>query len=223
MGGKIQAAGKQKNDQADEEGFETDMLDNDSEKKVKASNSELIEVAKSTVTKVIIDAQRKVSETTSNKTTKESETNGTSAEDMNAEAGKTKEEVHLDWKDDKDGAQGLKTLLTYGKEEEEKRENNIEVISVATATVTKVIEETKKKIAETASGKSTTSNEKKKEVTPEKDKTSPTENQPDWRDDKDGAKGLKSLLQEDLEQESEKEGAGVKTVTSTEAKPTKDQ
>merc|ERR1712223_1175018 len=221
--GKIQGAENQKNDQGSEEGSETVLLDNDSEKKVKASNSDLIEVAKSTVTKVIIDAHRKVSETTSNKTTKESETNGTSAEDMNAEAGKPKEEVHLDWKDDKDGAQGLKTLLKDGKEEEEKRENNIEVISVATATVTKVIEETKKKIAETASGKSTTSSEEKVEATPEKDKTSPTENQPDWRDDKDGAKGLKSLLQEDLEQESEKEGAGVKTVTSTEAKPTKDQ
>merc|ERR1719270_2641320 len=79
--GKIQGAEEQKNDQGSEEGFETDMLDNDSEKKAKASNSDLIEVAKSTVTKVIIDAQRKVSETTSNKTTKES---GTSAEDMNA-------------------------------------------------------------------------------------------------------------------------------------------
>merc|ERR1712228_51555 len=136
----IKGAEKQKNDHADVEGFETN-----SEKKVKASNSDLIEVAKSTVTKVIIDAQRKVSETTSNKTTKESETNGTSAEDTNAEGGKTKEEVHLDWKDDKDGAQGLKTLLKDGEEEEEKRENNIEVISVATATVTKVIEEAKKK------------------------------------------------------------------------------
>merc|ERR1712156_310181 len=221
--GKIQAAGKQKNDQADVEGFETDMLGNESEKKVKASNPDVIEVANSTVTKVIIDAQQKVSETTSNRTTKESETNGTSAEDMNAEAGKPKEEVHLDWKDDKDGAQGLKTLLTDGKEEEEKRESNIEVISVATATVTKVIEEAKKKVAETASGKSTTSSEEKKEDTPEKDKTLPKENQPDWRDDKDGAKGLKSLLQGDLEQESEKEGAGDKTVTATEAKPTKDQ
>merc|ERR1712107_861111 len=147
----IQGAGKQKNYQADVEGFETGTLDNDSEKKVKASNSDLIEVAKSTVTKVIIDAQRKVSETTSNNTIKESETNGTPAEDMNTEAGKTKEEVHFDWKDDKDGAQGLKTLLKDGKEEEEKRENNIEVISVATATVTKVIEEAKKKISETAS------------------------------------------------------------------------
>merc|ERR1712223_1064692 len=145
--GKIQGAENQKNDQGSEEGSETVLLDNDSEKKVKASNSDLIEVAKSTVTKVIIDAHRKVSETTSNKTTKESETNGTSAEDMNAEAGKPKEEVHLDWKDDKDGAQGLKTLLTDGKEEEEKRESNIEVISVATATVTKVIEEEKKKVA----------------------------------------------------------------------------
>merc|ERR1711874_581976 len=114
--GKIQGAGKQKNDEADVEGSETDRLDNDSEKKAKASNSDLREVAKSTVTKVIIDAQRKVSETTSNKTTKESETNGTSAEGMNAESGKTKEEVHLDWKDDKDGAQGLKTLLKDGKE-----------------------------------------------------------------------------------------------------------
>merc|ERR1712012_943340 len=201
----------------------TVLLDDESEKKVKASNSDVIEVAKSTVTKVIIDAQRKVSETTSNKTTKESEAKGTSAEDMNAEAKKTKEEVHLDWKDDKDGAQGLKTLLKDGKEEEEKRENNIEVISVATATVTKVIEEAKKKVAETASGKSITSSEEKKEVTPEKDKTSPKENQPDWRDNKDGAKGLKSLLQGDLEQESEKEGVGDKTVTATEAKPTKDQ
>merc|ERR1712113_479403 len=108
---KIQEAGKQKNDQSDEEDFETESLDKDSEKKVKASNSDMIEVAKSTVTKVIIDAQRKVSETTSNKTTKESETNGTSAEGMNAESGKPKEEVHLDWRDDKDGAQGLKTLL----------------------------------------------------------------------------------------------------------------
>merc|ERR1712062_553828 len=112
----IQGAENQKNDQGSEEGSETVLLDNDSEKKVKASNSDLIEVAKSTVTKVIIDAQRKVSETTSNKTTKESETNDTSAEDMNAEAGKTKEEVHFDWKDDKDGAQGLKTLLKDGKE-----------------------------------------------------------------------------------------------------------
>merc|ERR1712156_927041 len=59
--GKIKGVEKQKNDQGDEEGFETDMLDNDSEKKEKDSNSELIEVAKSTVTKVIIDAQRKVS------------------------------------------------------------------------------------------------------------------------------------------------------------------
>merc|ERR1711874_820961 len=98
--GKIQAAGKRKNDQSDEEGFETDRLDNDSEKKVKASDSDVIEVAKSTVTKVIIDAQRKISETTSNITAKESETNGTSAEDMNAEVGKPKEEVYLDWKDD---------------------------------------------------------------------------------------------------------------------------
>merc|ERR1712113_834487 len=113
--GKIQGAENQKNDQGSEEGSETVLLDNDSEKKVKASNSDLIEVAKSTVTKMIIDAQRKVSETTSNKTTKESETNGTSAEDMNAEAGKPKEEVHLDWKDDNDGAQGLKTLLKDGK------------------------------------------------------------------------------------------------------------
>merc|ERR1712012_661374 len=168
---KIDAAENQKNDQGDEEGFETDMLANESEKKVKASNSDVIEVAKSTVTKVIIDAQRKVSETTSNKTTKESEAKGTSAEDMNAEAGKTKEEVHLDWKDDKDGAQGLKTLLKDGKEEEEKRENKIEVIPVATATVTKVIEEEKKKVAETSSGKSITS-EEKQEVTTEKDKTS---------------------------------------------------
>merc|ERR1712223_1280171 len=125
--GKIKGSEKQKNDQAGVEGFETATLDNDPEKKVKAGNSELIEVAKSTVTKVIIDAQRKVSETTSNKTTKESETNGTSAEGMNAESGKTKAEVHLDWKDDKDGAQGLKTLLKDGKEEEEKSENNIEV------------------------------------------------------------------------------------------------
>merc|ERR1712190_239299 len=77
--GKIKGVEKQKNDQGDEEGFETDMLDNDSEKKVKARNSDVIEVAKSTVTEVINDAQRKVSETTSNKTTKESETNGTSA------------------------------------------------------------------------------------------------------------------------------------------------
>merc|ERR1712223_1147377 len=222
--GKIQGAENQKNDQGSEEGSETVLLDNDSEKKVKASNSDLIEVAKSTATKVIIDAQRKVSETTSNKTTKESETNGTSAEGMNAESGKTKEEVHLDWKDDKDGAQGLKTLLKDGKEEEEKSENNIEVISVATATVTKVIAEAKKKVADTASGKSTTSSEEKKEATPEKDKTSPKENQPDWRrDDKDGAKELKSLLQGDLEQDSEKEGAGDKTVTASEAKPTKDQ
>merc|ERR1712113_703678 len=85
---------------------------------------------------------------------------------------------------------------------------------------TKVIEEAKKKVAETASGKSTSSNEEKKE---KQDKTSPKENQPDWRDDKHGAKGPKSLLQGDPEQESEKEGAGDKTVTATEAKPTKDQ
>merc|ERR1712013_339238 len=128
---KTQGAENHKNDQGSAEGSETVLLDNDSEKKAKAINSDLVEVAKSTVTKVIIDAQRKVSETSSNKTTKESETNGTSAEDKNAETVKTKEEVHLDWKDDKDGAQGLKTLLKDGKEKEEKRENNIEVISVA--------------------------------------------------------------------------------------------
>merc|ERR1712156_1074209 len=40
--GKIKGSEKQKNDQGDEEGFETDMLDNDSEKKEKDSNSELI-------------------------------------------------------------------------------------------------------------------------------------------------------------------------------------
>merc|ERR1712107_566867 len=213
---KTQGAENHKNDQGSSEGSETVLLDNDSEKKAKAINSDLVEVAKSTVTKVIIDAQLKVSETTSNKTTKESETNGTSAEDMNAEAGKPKEEVHLDWKDDKDGAQGLKTLLKDGKEEEEKRENNIEVISVAAATVTKVIEEAKKKISETASlQQNTSSNEEKgdiekKEVTTDEDKTSPKERTPDRKDDNGGVKGLKSLLQGDQEQESEKEGSEVK-------------
>merc|ERR1712039_386962 len=150
MEGKIEGAEKQKNEQGNIEDSETNMLDNNSAKMEEASNSDVIEVTKPTVTKVIIGAQQIVSETTSNKTTTKSETNGTSAE----------EEVHLDWKDDKDGAEGLKTLLKDGKEEGEKRENNIEVISVATAT--EVIEEAKKKVSETASLQQNTSlNEEK--------------------------------------------------------------
>merc|ERR1712107_253897 len=55
----------------------------------------------------------------------------------------------------------------------------------------------------------------------------PIERKPDWRDDNDGAKGLKSLLQGDQEQDSEKEGAevnpGEEPVAATKAQPTKDQ
>merc|ERR1711874_188153 len=110
----------------------------------------VIEVARSTVTKVIKDAQQKVAEDKSIQASKEDDTK-IDPEGKKKIAKENEQETtkSLDWKDDEGGAQGLKSKLL----DEEKRDDTVKVLTVAEATVTKVIEDAKQKIADNSSNK----------------------------------------------------------------------
>ena len=64
---------------------------------------------------------------------------------------KAGKEKQLDWKDDEDGAEGLKSKLL-----DDKGDAVVDVMTVAKETVTKVIEDAKQKVAETSADKTTT-------------------------------------------------------------------
>merc|ERR1712037_289830 len=135
-------------------GLKTVLLDDKSGTKENVSSSSIIEVATSTVAKVIEDAQKKVAEDTPKKTSMEDDTNSDPKgnkeiiAETDKKAGKEKQ---LDWKDDEDGAEGLKSKLL-----EDKRDAVVDVMTVAKETVTKVIEDAKQKVAEKSADKTTT-------------------------------------------------------------------
>merc|ERR1712083_237080 len=108
---------------------------------------------------------------------------------------------------------------------EEKRDDTVKVLTVAKATVTKVIEDAKQKIAENSSNKTLPITEDEdaeqddktvKDTAKEADiksdivegqnaeQASSKESSPSWRDEKGGAKGLRAKL---LEGKAEGEGA----------------
>merc|ERR1712037_87199 len=132
----------------------TVLLDDKSGTKEIVSSSSVLEVATSTVTKVIEDAQKKMGEDTTIKTSMEDDTksdpkgNNEIIAETDNKPGKEKQ---LDWKDDKDGAEGLKSKLL-----EDKRDAVVNVMTVAKETVTKVIEDAKQKVAEKSADKTTT-------------------------------------------------------------------
>merc|ERR1712037_716685 len=113
-------------------------------------------------------------------------------------------EAALNWRDDKGGVKGLKATLLERKAEEEGGAGNEALISAAKETVTKVIEDAKKKVSGGESSQ-TVSTEGKIETdikvkgeegarsTNKEEKPEQTLN---WRDDKDGAKGLKTMLED---------------------------
>merc|ERR1712212_587556 len=168
------------------------------------------------------EAQKKVSEDTSIKTSMEDDTKSDPErnKEITTETDKRPDkEKQLDWKDDEDGAEGLKSKLLDDKVED-KRDGAVDVMTVAKATVTKVIEDAKQKVAEKSSERTSPieddSDKEKKDVAPEKDEAS-RESIPDWRDDKDGAKGLKSKLVHDKsEQESREENKAKSDATKLE-------
>merc|ERR1712032_1458634 len=140
-----------KDDKDGIKGLETLLLDKKSEKEGNVSNSTVVEVAKSTVTKVIKDAQQKVAEDTTIKPSTEDDTKSDPEENkeiMTEKDERPAKEKQLDWKDDEDGAQGLKSQLL-----EDKKDEPVDVLTVAKETVTKVIEDAKKKVAEKSSGR----------------------------------------------------------------------
>merc|ERR1712032_342381 len=204
-----------KDDKDGIKGLETLLLDKKSEKEGNVSNSTVVEVAKSTVTKVIKDAQQKVAEDTTIKPSTEDDAKSDPEENkeiMTEKDERPAKEKQLDWKDDEDGAQGLKSQLL-----EDKKDEPVDVLTVAKETVTKVIEDAKKKVAEKSSGRTSPiedgGDKEQEDVATEKDEAS-RESIPDWRDDKDGAQGLKSkLLDDKSDQESTKE-SGEKSNSS---------
>merc|ERR1712130_6257 len=197
-------------------GLQTNLLDDKSEKNENVSISAVIEVAKSTVTKVIEDAQKKVAEDKPIKTSMEDDTMSDPKGDKATIAETNKrpdKEKRLDWKDDKDGAEGLKAKLMDEKLEDN-RDAVVDVMTVAKETVTKVIKDAKQKVTKKSADITTTieddGKKDKKDAATEKDEAS-RESIPDWRDDKDGAQGLKSKL---LHKKSDKESgeeSGVKS------------
>merc|ERR1712032_1718268 len=161
------------------------------------------------------DAQQKVAEDTTIKPSTEDDTKSDPEENkeiMTEKDERPAKEKQLDWKDDEDGAQGLKSQLL-----EDKKDEPVDVLTVAKETVTKVIEDAKKKVAEKSSGRTSPiedgGDKEQEDVATEKDEAS-RESIPDWRDDKDGAQGLKSkLLDDKSDQESTKE-SGEKSNSS---------
>merc|ERR1719239_140116 len=115
-------------------------------------------------------------------------------------------EATLNWRDEKGGVKGLKATLLEGKAEDEGVIGNEALINAAKETVTKVIEDAKQKVSEdeysrTAITENKTGIEIKEKG--EKDKISPEEEEKaqqklNWRDDKDGANGLKSTLKDEV-------------------------
>merc|ERR1712083_585704 len=194
------------------------------EKTENVSRSAVIEVARSTVTKVIKDAQQKVAEDKSIKASKEDDTKiDPEGKKKIAKENEQKTTKSLDWKDDEGGAKELKSKLLG----EEKRDDTVKVLTVAEATVTKVIEDAKQKIAENSSNKTLpitededaeqddkTVKDTAKEVDIKSDilegqnaeQASSKESSTSWRDEKGGAKGLRAKL---LEGKAEGEGAAV--------------
>merc|ERR1712037_58185 len=185
-------------------GLKTVLLDDKSGTKENVSSSSVIEVVTSTVAKVIEDAQKKVAEDTQKKTSMEDDTKSDpkgNTEIIAETDKKPSKEKQIDWKDDKDGAEGLKSKLQEEKLEDKRA---VDVMTVAKEAVTKVIEDAKQKVAEKSADKPTTiddGDKDKKNNATEKDEAS-VESIPDWRDDKDGAQGLKAKL---LDKKSDEE------------------
>merc|ERR1711874_170266 len=120
-------------------------------------------------------------------------------------------EAALNWRDEKGGVKGLKATLLEGKAEEKDAIGNEALINAAKETVTKVIKDAKQKVSEDESSR-TESTEGKIEIDIKEkggedkrshEKEKKTEQTLNWRDDKDGAKGLKTMLKDEI---VEKEG-----------------
>merc|ERR550532_2369738 len=199
-----------KDDDDGAQGLKSSLMNDDkNEKKENVSSSAVLEVATSTVTKVIEDAQKKVAEDTTIKTSMEDDTksdpkgNKEIIAETDNKAGKEKQ---LDWKDDEDGAEGLKSKLL-----EDKRDAVVDVMTVAKETVTKVIEDANEKQDSTVA--------KGDEAIPNTTigETSSKEAALNWRDDKGGVKGLKATL---LEEKAEEEGAAGNEALISAAKET---
>merc|ERR1712032_1192644 len=150
----------------------------------------LIIAAKATVSKVIEDAKQKVSEDESSRTAitegkTEIDIKEKGEEDKKTSEKEEKAEQTSNWRDDKDGAKGLKTTL-----EDEVVEKDAQQ---------KVAEDTTIKPSTEDDTKSDP--EENKEIMTEKDERPAKEKQLDWKDDEDGAQGLKSQLLEDKKDE----------------------
>merc|ERR1712083_3259 len=189
----------------------------------------VLTVAEATVTKVIEDAKLKIAENSSNKTlpiaedaeqddervkdtAKEVDIKSDILEGQNAEQASSKESSPS-WRDEKGGAKGLRAKLLEGKAEGEGAVVDNEALrSAAEATVTKVIADAKQKVSEDeSSGTVGIGDNKEIEINKEgdKDEGTPSGEQKagqalNMKDEKDGAKGLKTILQGEKEKDIKK-------------------